>query len=76
MRNEAFIENLEQRKEEQLPIVFTPAEAMDILGVGRNTIYRLLNSGELHGVRVGHCWRISNAAIDEFLISQIGWQRG
>lgn len=67
MRDEEYLENLEQRREEQLPIVLTPAEVMDILGVGKNTIYRLLNSGELHGVRVGRSWRISSAALDIFI---------
>lgn len=68
MRNEEYIENLEQRKEEQLPIVLTPAEAMDILGVGKNAIYRLLNSGELHGVRVGRSWRIAIGALEDYLL--------
>ncbi len=45
-------------KHEQIPVVLTPAEAMDILGVGKNTMYRLLNSGQLAGVRIGHSWRI------------------
>lgn len=67
MRNEEYIENLEQRKEEQLPVVLTPAEAMDILGVGKNTMYRLLNSGELHGVRVGRSWQISLDTLSDFL---------
>lgn len=53
MQDTEYTDILEQRKEEQLPVVLTPAEAMDILGVGKNTIYRLLNSGELRGVRVG-----------------------
>lgn len=35
MRNEEYTDILEQRKQEQLPIVLTPAEAMDILGVGK-----------------------------------------
>lgn len=67
MRNEEYIENREQRKEEQLPVVLTPAEAMDILGVGKNTMYRLLNSGDLHGVRVGRSWRISLDTLSDFL---------
>ena len=57
MHNEKYLENLERRREEQLPVVLTPAEAMDILGVGKNTMYRLLNSGKLRGVRVGRSWR-------------------
>ena len=69
MRNEEYLENLERRKEEELPIVLTPAEVMDILGVGKNTIYRLLNSGELHGVRVGRSWRINAKVLQEHLAS-------
>lgn len=69
MRDEEYVENLERRKEEQLPIVLTPAEAMDILGVGKNTIYRLLNSGELHGVRVGRSWRIANSVLEKFVVN-------
>lgn len=67
MCDEEYLENLERRKEEQLPIVLTPAEAMDILGVGKNTIYRLLNSGELHGVRIGRSWRISIETLSTYL---------
>ena len=69
MRNEEYLENLERRKEEELPIMLTPAEAMDILGVGKNMIYRLLNSGELHGVRVGRSWRINAKVLQEHLAS-------
>ncbi len=64
MRNEEFLENY---KEEQAPIALTAAEAMDILGVGKNTIYRLLNSGQLHGIRIGRTWRISMDAICSLL---------
>lgn len=66
MRNEEYTDILEQRKEEQLPVVLTPAEAMDILG-GKNTMYRLLNSGQLQGVRVGRSWRINLDTLYNFL---------
>lgn len=64
MLSEEFLENY---KAEQAPIALTAAEAMDILGIGRNTMYRLLNSGQLHGVRIGRTWRISMDAICSFL---------
>ena len=67
MQNENYCEFLEERKQEQIPIVLTPAEAMDILGVGKNTMYRLLNSGKLSAVRVGRLWRIAAIAVDEFM---------
>lgn len=68
MCDEEYAENLERRKQEQIPVVLTPAEAMDILGVGKNTMYRLLNSGELHGVRIGRSWRITGGALEEYLL--------
>ena len=67
MQNEDFYEALDMRKQEQLPIVLTPAEAMDVLGVGKNTMYRLLNSGQLPAVRIGRSWRITMGDITTFL---------
>ena len=67
MQNEDFYEALDMRKQEQLPIVLTPAEAMDVLGVGKNTMYRLLNSGRLPAVRIGRSWRITTGDITTFL---------
>ena len=67
MHNEEYADILEQRKQEQLPVVLTPAEAMDILGVGKNTMYRLLNSGQLRGVRIGRSWRITDSALESFM---------
>lgn len=53
--------NIEDRKSqviEQLPVLLTPKDVMDILGVGKNTVYRLLNSGELPAIRFGRSWKI------------------
>lgn len=68
MRNEEYSENLERCREDQMPIVLTPAEVMDILGVGKNTMYRLLNTGELRAVRIGRSWRITGDALEEYLL--------
>ncbi|MCI8304677.1 MAG: helix-turn-helix domain-containing protein [Lawsonibacter sp.] len=67
MQNEIYHEYLEECKQEQVPVVLTAAEVMDILGVGKNTVYRLLNSGRLRGVRVGRSWRISMDSLNEFI---------
>lgn len=67
MQNEYFYEALEERKQEQLPVVLTAAEAMDVLGVGKNTMYRLLNTGQLPAVRIGRSWRIMLNTIEDFL---------
>lgn len=48
-------------------LLFTPAEAAVVLGVGRSMLYELLQSGELRSVRIGTCRRIPTEAIEEFL---------
>ena len=58
MDHSEYIEALDAYKQKHLPVVLTAAEAMDILGVGKNTMYRLLKSGELPAVRIGRAWRI------------------
>ena len=54
----------------RLPVVLTAAEAMDLLGVGKNTMYRLLKSGELPAVRIGHSWRLTLEAVEYFLCNR------
>ena len=53
MDHNEYKETLDIYKQEHLPVVLTAAEAMDILGVGKNTMYRLLKTGELPAVRIG-----------------------
>ena len=35
------------------PDMLTPREAMEALGIGKTTMYRLLNTGEIKATRVG-----------------------
>lgn len=44
----------------------TPREVMDLLYIGKNTLYKLLNSGELKGFRIGKQWRVCREALTEF----------
>lgn len=62
--------NTEDRKSqviEQLPVLLTPKDVMDILGVGKNTVYRLLNSGVLQGLRIGRNWKIVETSLMHFM---------
>ena len=36
----------------------TPKEVMQELCIGKNTFYRLVNSGELPAFRIGKLWRV------------------
>lgn len=44
---------------------WTPAEVARYLRIHRRTIYRLLESGEIEGVRIGDSWRIPAAQFDK-----------
>lgn len=45
----------------------TPREVMDLLYIGKNTLYQLLNSGQLKGFRIGTLWRIRREALRDFV---------
>lgn len=47
--------------------LLTIDELCDVLMIGRNTAYRLLNSGSLPAFRIGRCWKIPKEAVQEFL---------
>ena len=45
----------------------TPREVMDLLYIGKNTLYQLLNSGQLKGFRIGKLWCIRREALRDFV---------
>ena len=47
--------------------VYTVEEIMDILSIGKNTAYSLVNSGVFHFVKVGGHYRISKKSFDKWL---------
>ncbi|MGM1049997.1 MAG: helix-turn-helix domain-containing protein [Bacillota bacterium] len=40
------------------PEVITVEDLLDILLIGRNSAYRLLKSGEIKSIKIGHTYRI------------------
>ncbi|WP_131784176.1 helix-turn-helix domain-containing protein [Protofrankia symbiont of Coriaria ruscifolia] len=44
-------------------LLLTPAEAADLLGVSRTTLYELLNAEQIESVRIGRSRRIPRAAL-------------
>ena len=50
----------------QWPDVLRPEEVQNYLGIGKNTVYRLIQSGELKGFRVGKLWRIRLKDLEKF----------
>lgn len=45
----------------------TMEEAREVLRIGRNSMLKLLNSGEVRATRVGSKWLITRDALKEFL---------
>jgi len=41
-------------------------DAANYLGLSKNTIYKLVRSGEIPAKKFGNQWRISKAILDEF----------
>lgn len=49
--------------------VYTVDEIMDILDIGKNAAYNLVNSGVFHIVKIGGHYRISKKSFDKWLDS-------
>lgn len=52
-----------------LPELLGPAEVARALGVSEADVLETLEKGELKGKKIGSTWRVSRAALDEFLKS-------
>ena len=51
------------------PDLMSPAEAAQYLGVSEADVLQTLEAGDLKGKKIGSTWRITRAAIDQFLQS-------
>lgn len=51
------------------PDVLMPEEAMKVLGIGRNKIYELLQSGRLKSMKIGKQYRIPKKLMQDFIDS-------
>lgn len=55
------------RDPHELPVTLRVEDLMPILGIGRNTAYELIRSGQIRSVRIGRQIRIPRDALLEFL---------
>ncbi|MCD8149126.1 MAG: helix-turn-helix domain-containing protein [Clostridiales bacterium] len=49
------------------PDVLKPKDVMVILGIGKNTVYKMLKSGELKSIKVGKQYRIPKKYLLQYL---------
>lgn len=47
--------------------VLTVNDLCEILMVGKNAAYQLLNDQAIAAFRIGRCWKIPKAAVEEYL---------
>ena len=52
-----------------IPELLTPADAAKALGVTEADVLQSLDNGDLKGKKIGSTWRITKAALDQFLSS-------
>ena len=52
---------------EEFECILTPDEVCELLHIGKNRLYYLLNEGILKGYREGNRWRISKNALIEYV---------
>jgi excisionase family DNA binding protein len=52
-----------------IPDLMSPTEAAKVLGVSEADVLATLEAGDLKGKKIGSTWRITKAAIDQFLQS-------
>lgn len=48
--------------------ILLPDEVCEILHIGKNTLYKLLNNKELIGYRVGRNWKIPKRAVVNYIM--------
>ena len=51
------------------PLLLTPAEAAELLRVGRTTIYALMKAGDLRPVHIGRSCRLPRAELERYVRS-------
>lgn len=50
--------------------ILSVGDICEILFIGRNRVYELLNEGLLKGFRVGRTWRIPKASLETYIVQR------
>lgn len=55
---------------DDLPLTLRVEELIPVLGIGRNTAYELVRSGQIRSIRIGRQFRVPKDAVLDFLKRQ------
>jgi len=53
--------------DDKWPEFLTVAEIATIMRVSKMSIYRLVKSGDLHGVKIGRSYRVAESVFNDYL---------
>ena len=48
--------------------MITIDDLCDMLAIGKNTAYQLLNTNQIHAFRIGRIWKIPREAVSEYVL--------
>ena len=57
-------------------LLLKPAEAAELLGIGRSKMYELLAAGALPSIRVGHSVRVPVTALERWVAERLAGNAG
>jgi excisionase family DNA binding protein len=49
------------------PLLLTPRRAAEVAGIGRDSLYELVRTGEIKSIRVGRRWLVPVWAIERWI---------
>ena len=55
------------RSYDELPLLLKVEDLMPVLGIGRNTAYELVKTGQIFSIRIGRQLRIPKQALIDFV---------
>ncbi|MDO4298268.1 MAG: helix-turn-helix domain-containing protein [Lachnospiraceae bacterium] len=58
--------------ESDTSVLLTVTELAEYLGIGKNRAYDLLRDGNIKGFRIGCTWKVSKAAVLQYIKEQTG----
>lgn len=47
--------------------ILTLEDICEILNIGKNTAYSMLNNKELQGFKIGHVWKIPKSSVESYI---------
>lgn len=50
--------------------ILSVPDVAEVLSIGKNRVYELLENNAIKGFRIGRVWKIPKAAIQEYIIEQ------